>query len=341
LFQEGQVDVFTFSTDGSLFTDRMAVDGILNLTPLIQQNDAPDLDDYYASALDPFAIEGSVWALPVSINVGVIYYNKDLFDQYGVAYPEMGWTWDDMLDAALRVRDPDKDVYGLVAFPHFSIPFVYQHGGRLVDDWRMPTRMTLDEPRTIEAVEWFAGLIHDWDVMPSPEATTKLFGQQGNAAYIYWRRQSGMYVGWLSDRGGETWGPQGKWRMRWGMLPLPRDERPATLGIVHAYAISADTEHPDACWEWLMFLNNQIPPYTMPARRSLAESDAYRQRVGEEEASVALASIYHTLIIAESQVDSDLEVQMQRLFEVLVEILNGDVSALGGLSDLQRQTGSG
>ena len=70
-----------------------------------------------------------MWALPVGVNLSVMYYTQDLFDQCGVACPEMGWTWDDMLDAALRVRDPDEDVYGLVAFPHFSIPFVYQHGG--------------------------------------------------------------------------------------------------------------------------------------------------------------------------------------------------------------------
>lgn len=144
----------------------------------------------------------------------------------------------------------------------------------------MPTRVTLDDPRTIESVEWFAGLIHDWDVMPSPEAATKLCGQEGNAAYICWRLKADMYMGWLSDGGGETWGPQAKWRTQWGMLPLPRDERPATLGMAYAHAISSDTEYPDACWEWLMFLNDQIPPCTMPACRSLAESDAYRERAG-------------------------------------------------------------
>lgn len=58
LFREGQVDAFTFSTEGSLFTDRKEEDGILNLTPLIQQHDAPDLDDYHPSVLDPFTIEG-------------------------------------------------------------------------------------------------------------------------------------------------------------------------------------------------------------------------------------------------------------------------------------------
>ena len=52
--------------------------------------------------------------------------------------------------------------------------------------------------------------------------------------------------------------------------------------------IAWDTDYPDACWEWITFLDEQMPPFTIPARRSMAESDAYRERVGQETADVAL-----------------------------------------------------
>jgi multiple sugar transport system substrate-binding protein len=333
LFREKQVDAFVFSTEDDLFYDVHKEGGILSLTPLIQEGDALDLNDFYPALLEPFSIDGSVWAIPAGVNFGVMYYNVDLFDQYNAAYPQAEWTWDDLLQAALAVRDVDENVYGFVTFPFFSIPFIYQHGGRILDDPRTPTRTTFDDLLTIEAIEWYASLIHDYDVMPSPQEARKLFGNDGNAAYIFWRGKAGMYMGFFSDRGGESWGPGARWPMRWGMVPLPTDAQAATLGFVLGYAISADTEYPEACWEWLMFLNEQMPPYMMPARRSLAESEIYEARVGPEVAAVARSSIENALIA--SELPSMLEQDLAGYMEAVEGIMNGDVTAVQALTELQ------
>jgi len=42
-----------------------------------------------------------VWAIPAGVDMLVMFYNQDLFDQYDVPYPEVGWTWGDFLDTAL------------------------------------------------------------------------------------------------------------------------------------------------------------------------------------------------------------------------------------------------
>ena len=42
--------------------------------------------------------------------------------------------------------------------------------------------------------------------------------------------------------------------------------------MVEGYAISSQTEHHDACWEWIAWLSEQVPYRQMPARRSLAAS---------------------------------------------------------------------
>jgi multiple sugar transport system substrate-binding protein len=268
-----------------------------------------------------------------------MYYNADLFDRYGAAYPEAGWTWDEFLEAAIQVRDPDEGIYGFVTFPFFTIPFIYQHGGRLVDDWRTPTRTTFDDPLTVEAVDWYAGLVHDYDVVPSPQEADELFGNDGNAAYIFWRRRAGMYLGLLSDRGGEAWGPGGDWDMQWGMVPLPVDAQAATLGFGHAYAIAADTEYPDACWQWLRFLSEQMPAYAMPARRSLAESEAYENRVGLQVALVALESVENALLVtnAQAELEPDMEQYIERYMEALQEIMNGNTTAREALPQIQMQ----
>jgi multiple sugar transport system substrate-binding protein len=336
LFPENEVDVFWFTSEGDLFQELYAEGQVLNLTPMIQEDDSLDPKSFYPSLLEPYSIEGNVWAIPAGVNLAVMYYNKDLFDRYNAAYPEMEWTWDDLLMAALSTRDPDDGVYGLVSQPIFVIPFVYQHGGQIVDDWRAPTRLTLSEPLTVEAIEWFAGLIHSHDVMPSPLAAEEQFGNEGSPPYIYWRGKAAMYLGFYSDRGGVSWGPQARWQMNWGMSPLPRDEQASTMGIMMAYAASADTRHPEACWEWMVYLSEQVPPYVLPARRSQAESAAYSAQVGDEVAAVARASIENAMILPDAQM-AGIAQQAESFGQALTEILNGNVTALEALTALQRE----
>jgi multiple sugar transport system substrate-binding protein len=338
LFREKEADVFFFTTDGALFQDLYDEDRVLSLTPFLQESDAIDLNDFYPDTLSPVSLEGSVWGIPSAVNMAVMYYNKDLFDQNNAPYPEAEWTWDDFVMAGSAVTDPDQDVYGFVSFPTFAIPFIYQHGGRIFDDVEMPTRTTFDDPLTIEAVEWYASLVHDYGIMPTPEEATKTFANDGAAPYIFWRKKAGMYVGMLSDRGGLSWGPGARWQMEWGIVPLPRDESAFTFGFIYGHAVSADTSHPEACYELLVFLNERMMPYMMPARRSVTESAAFEQQVGAEAASVARASIESMVVV--SDIPDNLEQGLEGFVETLIAILNGEVPAEQGMVELQRQAES-
>ena len=71
----------------------------------------------------------------------------------------------------------------------------------------------------------------------------------------------------------------GEWDMRWGVAPLPSKGGAATLGTASGYLISSQTNFPDACWQWVSFVSQQMPQDAVPARRSLAESSAYRDFV--------------------------------------------------------------
>jgi multiple sugar transport system substrate-binding protein len=49
------------------------------------------------------AANGAVIGLPLDESKSVLYYNKDLFDKFGVAYPKDGMTWDDMYELAKKM----------------------------------------------------------------------------------------------------------------------------------------------------------------------------------------------------------------------------------------------
>jgi multiple sugar transport system substrate-binding protein len=47
-----------------------------------------------------YAVDGKSYGVPYRQDSWVLYYNKDLFDQAKVAYPDGSWTWDDYAQAA-------------------------------------------------------------------------------------------------------------------------------------------------------------------------------------------------------------------------------------------------
>jgi len=157
---------------------------ILNLDPFTEQDESFALSDFYPGTFELFSIEGRTWAVPGGLDVLVTFYNRDLFDQHGLPYPDVGWTWNDLLRSAVEIRDPDAGIYGYVTSGTTNEPsyldaalLVYLHGGRLFDSLQAPTRTTFDDPLTVEALEWYADLYHEYDVAPTPKEARRTLAE--------------------------------------------------------------------------------------------------------------------------------------------------------------------
>ncbi|QHC67854.1 extracellular solute-binding protein [Rathayibacter oskolensis] len=53
---------------------------------------------------EAYEVDDTQWAVPYRQDSWVLFYNKDLFDQAGVAYPDGSWTWDDYADNAEALK---------------------------------------------------------------------------------------------------------------------------------------------------------------------------------------------------------------------------------------------
>ena len=249
---------------------------VLDLTPFVDGDETIDPDDFYPGTVGFFTIDGQMWAVPAGVDMMVMYYNPDLFDRYGASHPQLGWNWDQFLAAAASVRDVDADVFGYGPNYEMFDPmlFIYQHGGRIFDDLQNPTRTTFNEPLNVEALEWYFRLMFDYDVAPSPEQARRAFGGIGSLYEGVWAGKVGMWTGFLSQRGGQLDPPE--WPFSWAVVPLPQGRQSASMALVEAYFVSADTLHRDAAWQWVSFLSQQVPTRLAPVRRSLAEFERLR-----------------------------------------------------------------
>ncbi len=56
--------------------------------------------------------DGRIDTLPLNIDYWIVYWNKDLFAQKGIEFPK---TLDQLVEAAKKLHDPSKNVFGFVA----------------------------------------------------------------------------------------------------------------------------------------------------------------------------------------------------------------------------------
>lgn len=66
----------------------------------------------FAGIEGSYAIDGEQYALPFRSDFWVLFYNKDLFDAAGVAYPTNDMTWDEYADLAIQMTDAEQGIYG-------------------------------------------------------------------------------------------------------------------------------------------------------------------------------------------------------------------------------------
>ena len=57
------------------------------------------------SGASSYEIDGTAYAVPYRNDSWVLYYNKALFDEAGVEYPDGSWTWDDYSEAAAALTE--------------------------------------------------------------------------------------------------------------------------------------------------------------------------------------------------------------------------------------------
>ncbi|MCC6192871.1 MAG: extracellular solute-binding protein [Burkholderiales bacterium] len=114
---------------------------LMDVRPLVADKSITDPNLDYAD----FAKSGMMWAtqpdgrvdsLPFNIDPWMLYYNKELFDAKGVAYPK---TFNEMVAAAAKLNDPGKGIAGFVGrgLKNANVPvwtsFLLGYGGGFVD----------------------------------------------------------------------------------------------------------------------------------------------------------------------------------------------------------------
>ncbi len=209
------------------------------------------LNDFIPAFLENSRYDGKIWSLPFQRSVVTLYYNKTLFKEAGLKAPD---SWESWAEAASKLtqREGDKVVrWGMLypsGWPYWLFqPLAIGNGRNIVGD--DPTEVYFDDPRVVEAVQFYIDLSHKYKAMP--EGVQANWGQapgefaKGTAAMIM--HSSGSLAGILKQANFEV-----------GVMAAP-GHKPGTYATVpgggNLYILKgAPKEQRDAAFEFIKFL---------------------------------------------------------------------------------------
>lgn len=92
------------------------------------------LEPEIVNELKKFGPKGELYGLPFSMNYGVMLYNQDIFDKFGIAYPGDGMTWSETLELAKKLTRTEGGVRYVGVSMGAPQPHVRQYSLAVVDD---------------------------------------------------------------------------------------------------------------------------------------------------------------------------------------------------------------
>ncbi|MBJ8325290.1 ABC transporter substrate-binding protein [Streptococcus pacificus] len=222
---------------------------LLDLTDYISKSDAIDLENYPEGLTQIYNINKKQYAVPKDYDTIGLWYNKKMFDEAGIAYPDDSWDWDTLKETAQKLTKSDGSQYGFLA-PLINqegyYNFVYQNGGTIITDDKVSG---YDDPKSIEALDYYFSFVKD-KISPAITEDQKRVeafqnGQVAMALFGSWNLSgfaSNDYIRENTDV---------------AVLPKAKDGTRSTIFNGLGNAIAANTEHKDEAWKWVEFLGSK------------------------------------------------------------------------------------
>lgn len=273
------------------FVDFVLNDAFIPLDDYIADAEV-DMTDFFPYVLEEWTVGGQLYGVP---NVGapnVYFYNKEKFDEAGVAYPTNDWTHEDLLELAVSLTfdsagrtpndagfDPDDIVqWGNSGHPGgigiWGDAFVAPLGGDLCADEGC-TYLSMTDPEDLEALQFWYDLAVVNHAAPADifgGSTTGVPGDPFVNGFTAMGESGYFLIGQINATGAFDFGIVER--------PMGPDGTRATSMSTNGWAIARNSSYPEEAFKLVMELTSTdflrdmwaLPGHSVPARRSAAQS---------------------------------------------------------------------
>jgi multiple sugar transport system substrate-binding protein len=236
----------------------------------------------YPVTLEAYKRPDGIYGLPRDFQTIVLFYNKDMFDAAGVAYPTDSWTMDDLRDAAKKLTkdsngDGITDQWGfftdLYDMELFWSEAIWGNGGEIIS--KDYTKTLIGEDKAKEALQFLGDLVLTDKSTIDPTAVAQ-FGDPFAAGVAAMT----TYGHWVVPEYAANL------KFKWDVSAFPAGKVARVTSVNSAgFVVAKDSKNPDAALE---FLKYAIGPegqsrlaelgFAIPVLESVANSPAYLEQ---------------------------------------------------------------
>lgn len=227
---------------------------LLDLTDKINSSELIDLSKYPEDIVEIYNYEDKQFAIPKDIDTIALWYNKTMFDEAGMEYPNENWTWDDFRNACEKLTKEDGSQFGYALKPTNNqdgwYNTVYSMGGSVISDDKKESKMS--DTNTVKALEFITGIIKDGST-PAYEVMT-----ENNPEALFEAGKVAMIT-------------QGSWMLaelcnndyvkaNCDVAVLPKDSATGNRVSIYnglGWVASANTSYPEEAWKLIEYLGSK------------------------------------------------------------------------------------
>lgn len=223
---------------------------LLDLTPHV----APlgiDTAQWFPNVLAIGRRDGGLFAFPKGFTPLMVYYNRALFREAGIAEPSASWTWDDYRRVALALTDdrngdgtPEQFGTSFTNYYYFWIVWIWSAGGDVVTDDGLRATGALTSPATVEAIRFLTNLrlrdrvapdVGSWVQSERTGTNAQLFANGRVAMSLdgHWRLPT--YARYVREG-----------KLELGVAPLPSHPNGSKVNVMYqsGWCVPVGTPHP-------------------------------------------------------------------------------------------------
>ncbi len=212
----------------------------------LDDQDVDIVADQYISKID-----GGIYVVPYKVQVGGVWYNKDMFAEHGYEVPETWADFEKICDGFLA-DGIVPNVMGLKDGWAHVVPFGCIGASNLLlndENWpakRMAGEVSFTDPEFINVAEKFSKLMNEYNV---PDKSSLTYVQSNE---YFFSGKVPMYVMGSWAQGLDT---TMEHDFEVGYFPIPSEtgESIIPLWVNEGLSISAETEYPEVCKDFIRF----------------------------------------------------------------------------------------
>lgn len=212
----------------------------------LAKKDNYSLENYPKSLVDLYTVDGKVYGIPKDYDTTGLWYNKKIFDEAGVPYPDDSWDWNKLKEIATKLTNKDKGIWGYAALMGNQggyYDLIWQNGGYIISE--DGKHAGFDKPEAIEALKYNISFIKEGLSPSQAQMTETAAGDLFSSGKV-----AMMFDGpWMV--------PEYKKNQDLDVAVVPKGKQRAVAIHGLSNVIAANTKHKDAAWKFVQFLGSK------------------------------------------------------------------------------------